>query len=125
MESISSTLKEILIIEDNQSIISLLSRFFDLKKIPHTEATNGQNGLNLIRQKKFSVILLDINMPEFTGYDVIDALEKEGKLKDENIFIFTATSISESEESDLKKRGILGCIRKPIQINQLLTMIGA
>ena len=69
--------KNILIIDDNQSITKLLSRFLNLKGVEHIISSNGQNGLSLIRQGKFDVILLDLNMPDFSGYDVIDSLEKE------------------------------------------------
>lgn len=117
-------IKNVLIIDDNQSISKLLSRFLNLKGIEHTISSNGQNGLSLIRQGKFDIILLDINMPDFSGYDVIDSLEKEGRLKDENIFLFTASNIEKSEEENLLKRGILGCAKKPIRVDELLKLIG-
>ena len=116
--------KNILIIDDNQSITKLLSRFLNLKGVEHIISSNGQNGLSLIRQGKFDVILLDLNMPDFSGYDVIDSLEKEGRIKDENIFIFTASNIEKSEEENLLKRGIVGCIKKPIRVDELLKLIG-
>lgn len=117
-------IKNILIIDDNQSITKLLSRFLNMKDVKHTIASTGQNGLSLIKQGNFDVVLLDLNMPSFSGYDVIDSLEKEGKLKDENIFVFTATNIEKSEEENLLKRGIMGCVKKPIRVNELLKLIG-
>lgn len=116
--------KNILVIDDNQSITKLLSRFLNLKGIEHTISSNGQNGLSLIRQGKFDVILLDLTMPDFSGYDVVDSLEKEGRLKDENIFLFTAAYLEKSEEENLLKRGIIGCVKKPIRIDELLKLIG-
>jgi len=117
-------IKNILIIDDNQSISHLLSRFLNLKKIEHTISNSGQNGLNLIRQNKFDAILLDLNMPDFSGYDIIDSLEKEGRLKDENIFIFTASSIEKIVEENMLKRGIISCIKKPIRVDELLKLLG-
>lgn len=117
-------IKNILIIDDNQSITKLLSRFLNMKDVKHTIASTGQNGLSLIKQGNFDVVLLDLNMPSFSGYDVIDSLEKEGKLKDENIFVFTATNIEKSEEENLLKRGIMGCVKKPIRVSELLKLIG-
>jgi len=117
-------IKNILIIDDNQSISNLLSRFLNLKKIEHTISNSGQNGLNLIRQNKFDAILLDLNMPDFSGYDIIDSLEKEGRLKDENIFIFTASSIEKIVEENMLKRGIISCIKKPIRVDELLKLLG-
>ena len=117
-------IKNILIIDDNQSISKLLSRFLNLKGIVHTISNSGQNGLNLIRQNKFDAILLDLNMPDFSGYDIIDSLEKEGRLKDENIFIFTASSIEKIVEENMLKRGIISCIKKPIRVDELLKLLG-
>lgn len=117
-------IKNILIVDDNQSISKLLSRFLNLKNIEHTISNSGQNGLSLIRQGKFDVILLDLNMPDFSGYDVIDSLEKEGRIKDENIFIFTASNLEKSEEENLLKRGIISCVKKPIRVDELLKLIG-
>jgi len=117
-------IKNILIIDDNQSISHLLSRFLNLKKIEHTISNSGQNGLNLIRQNKFDAILLDLSMPDFSGYDIIDSLEKEGRLKDENIFIFTASSIEKIVEENMLKRGIISCIKKPIRVDELLKLLG-
>lgn len=117
-------IKNILIIDDNPSITKLLSRFLNMTDVKHTIASTGQNGLSLIKQGNFDVVLLDLNMPSFSGYDVIDSLEKEGKLKDENIFVFTATNIEKSEEENLLKRGIMGCVKKPIRVNELLKLIG-
>lgn len=117
-------IKNILIIDDNQSITKLLSRFLNMTDVKHTIVNTGQNGLSLIKQGNFDVVLLDLNMPSFSGYDVIDSLEKEGKLKDENIFVFTATNIEKSEEENLLKRGIMGCVKKPIRVNELLKLIG-
>ena len=117
-------IKNILIIDDNQSISKLLSRFLNLKGVEHTISNSGQNGLNLIRQSKFDAILLDLNMPDFSGYDIIDSLEKEGRLKDENIFIFTASSIEKLDEENMLKRGIISCIKKPIRVDELLKLLG-
>ena len=117
-------IKNILIIDDNPSITKLLSRFLNMTDVKHTIVNTGQNGLSLIKQGNFDVVLLDLNMPSFSGYDVIDSLEKEGKLKDENIFVFTATNIEKSEEENLLKRGIMGCVKKPIRVNELLKLIG-
>jgi CheY-like chemotaxis protein len=63
-------------------------------------------------------------MPDFGGMDIINELEKSNKLKDNKIIIFTASSISEDEVSDLlKKDGIVSLLRKPVQLNELLTAI--
>ena len=85
---------------------------------------NPYDGLDRIKEEKYDMVLLDISMPEFSGIDIIQTLEKEKILKDQKILIFSATAFTTSQVNDLlKKDGIKGCLKKPIQLNELLTAI--
>jgi CheY-like chemotaxis protein len=85
---------------------------------------NPFDGLDRIKEEDYDVILLDISMPEFSGIDIIHALETEKILKDQKIVIFSATAFTTGQINDLlKKDGIQGCLKKPIQLNELLTTI--
>jgi CheY-like chemotaxis protein len=114
----------VLIVDDNQDITSLLSRFLKAKGIESVTTNNPFDGLERIKEEKYDVVLLDISMPEFSGIDIIQALETEKILKDQKIVIFSATAFTTSQINDLlKKEGIQGCLKKPIQLNELLTTI--
>ena len=57
-----------------------------------------------------------LRMPEFSGIDIIQTLEREKILKDQKIVIFSATAFTTNQINDLlKKEGIHGCLKKPIQ----------
>lgn len=114
---------KILLIDDNINITKMLSKFLDSKGHKCTFANDGGNGLNLILNQKFDVVLLDLAMPEFTGMDIISALEAKGKLKENKIFIYSASSMIEKAIDDLKSKGIAGYIKKPISLEQLLRTI--
>ena len=53
-------------------------------------------GLERIRNDKFDFILLDIAMPEFSGWDILQSLKKDGLVESKNIVIFTASSDKKS-----------------------------
>ncbi len=114
---------KILVIDDSQDITDLLEKV--LSSIGHdvTTTDNGREGLKLTRNQQFDAIFLDIAMPDFSGLDFIDALEQDGKLKDNRIVLFTASSITDDEVAELVKRGVHSCIRKPMQIEKLFEMI--
>jgi len=57
-------------------------------------------------------VVLDINMPGISGLDVIDALEKSGKIKKQKILVLSATSFSDDEITDLKRRFMAKIARK-------------
>ncbi len=114
---------KILVIDDSQDITDLLEKV--LSSIGHdvTTTDNGREGLKLIRNQQFDAIFLDIAMPDFSGLDFIDALDQDGKLKDNRIVLFTASSITDDEVAELVKRGVHSCIRKPMQIEKLFEKI--
>ena len=77
----------------------------------------------MIRKGSFDVVLLDLAMPDFTGYDVIEELVKKNKLKDQKIIVLTAITLDENSVSELKKHGIYSIQRKPMDVSTLTEMI--
>ncbi len=116
-------MKKVLIIDDNVSITKMLTKWLTVKGHEVTVSNDGKNGLTMILNNKFDMVLLDLSMPEFTGYDVIDELEKSGKIKEEKIVIFTASTAADSEINKLIERGVHSCLRKPVQLDVLKATI--
>lgn len=115
---------KILLIDDNLDITNLLSKFLNAKGYQNVATNDPREGLERIKNEKYDVIFLDIHMPEVSGLDIIQSLETEKILKDQKIIIFSAHPFTSSEINDLlKKDGIVACLRKPIQLHELLTVI--
>lgn len=114
---------EILIIDDNEQITKMLTTFLELKEHHCTVANDGKEGLDLIKENRHDVILLDLAMPEFDGYAVIKDLEENNMLKDHKIIVFTASTITPEELDELVKRGVTTYILKPIDIDILHTKL--
>jgi two-component system OmpR family response regulator len=114
---------KILLIEDNDNISGMIAQYMKLKGYDCMVIDNGKDGLNQILTKNYDVALLDLAMPEFSGYDIIESLEKNGKLKEQKIIILTAYAITETKMKELEKRGVYSCIKKPVQLNELVKVI--
>ncbi len=110
---------EILIIDDNEQITKMLTTFLELKDHKCTVANDGKEGLDIIKENRHDVILLDLAMPEFDGYSVIKDLEENNTLKNYKIIVFTASTITQEELDDLVKRGVMSYILKPVDIDLL------
>jgi two-component system, OmpR family, response regulator len=108
---------KILVIDDNTEITESLAFYLDTINISCTTVNNGKEGLQMIKERDdFDLILLDIAMPEFTGFDIMQVLKNENLLSSRKIIFFTASSINEQE---LLSHGAAGIIRKPISIDKL------
>ena len=115
---------KLLIVDDNKDITTMLSKFLIMKGFDCTVSNDGKAGMNLIKNGLFDRVILDLSMPDFGGLDIIHELEKSNKLKDNKIIVFTASAITDDDVSDLlKKEGIVTLLKKPVQLNELLTAI--
>ncbi len=114
----------VLLVDDNQDITCLLSKFLKAKGFDSVVANDPRDGLERIKEEKYDVVLLDIFMHGFSGIDIIQTLEREKILKDQKIVIFSAIPFTTIQINDLlKKDGIQGCLKKPIRLDELLTAI--
>ena len=97
----------ILVVEDNDEISEAMSFYCSAKKdIECNMINNGREGLERIRNDKFDLVLLDLAIPDFSGWDVIKSLHQDGLIKSKNIVIFTASSdqiiLNDIRDSDVK-----------------------
>jgi len=82
-----------------------------------------KEGLKLIREQNYDMVLLDLSMPEFSGLDIIKELAKDGKIKEKKIVVMTASAVNDEELKNLVDRGIHSCLRKPVDIDAILDKI--
>ena len=115
----------ILAIDDNEDITELLDMVLTAMGHKFSFTNHGKEGLMLIRENKYDAILLDIAMPDFSGVDIINALEEDNTIKNYNILLFTASSIKDSSVDEFLRKGIRGIIRKPIEVEELVKQISA
>jgi len=114
---------KILGIDDNEDLLELCETFLNSVGHEYTAIDNGKEGLQTIKDKKFDVVLLDLSMPEFSGADVIDALEKEGIMNKQKVVIFTAASPSKKEIEVFLEKGAHSILKKPVDPDELAKFV--
>ncbi|MDH3696134.1 MAG: response regulator [Nitrosopumilus sp.] len=114
---------KILEIDDNQDLLDLSE--LALTSVGHEFicADNGREGLELIQKQQFDVVLLDLSMPDFSGLDVLDGLDKNGILNKQKIVVFTASTPSEQEQKILLEKGVHSILSKPLDPDELIEHI--
>lgn len=114
---------KILHIEDNEDIAEGAQIYFNNAGHDFSYVTDAKKGLQLVQQNDYDVILLDLMMPVFSGFDVMDKLEKDGMLKTKTIIVFSAKSLRKEEEKQLLDRGIHSVMKKPVLLDVLQKQI--
>ncbi len=125
MVSILQVCMKICIIDDNVSITGMFSKLLKMEGHEVVVANGGRAGLALLDNDIFDATILDISMPEFSGLDVVDALNKSGRIKEQKIVILTASSSPNEDLEKLKEKGVREVLKKPIQLDSLVSTLEA
>lgn len=86
----------ILIVEDEQDIVNLISNRLDKEKYDVTVALGGEEALHLVKTQKFDLVSLDIMLPKVDGLTICKALRKEDK--NTLVIVVSALDLDESKE---------------------------
>ena len=105
--------RKILLIEDNEQNRYLLSYLLERHGYQVVCANDGQRGIALAAELSPSVILLDIQLPVLSGYDVARALRDHPELRNTPIIAVTSYAMAGDREKALES-GCTGYIEKPI-----------
>ncbi len=86
----------ILVVDDHKT--NRLKMSLAVKQQGHTAdvAENGRQALEMLRAQPFDVVLLDIIMPEMDGYQVLEQVKSDSKLRDIPVIMITAVDEIES-----------------------------
>ena len=114
---------KILGIDDNEDLLQLCDTLLNSDGHEYTGIDNGKEGLELVRDEKFDVVLLDLSMPDFTGQDVMDALVKDGIMNKQKVVVFTATSPTKKETDLYLEKGAHSVLEKPVEPDALSEFI--
>lgn len=69
----------VLIVDDEVAITELIEMSLASSDITTDVANNGKDALDKLSKKDYSLVLMDINMPEIDGFEVIKAIRSQGK----------------------------------------------
>jgi signal transduction histidine kinase/CheY-like chemotaxis protein len=120
-EKIMSTLvaldnMKVLIAEDNQINMLVARKFLKKWNIVPDEALNGLEAIAKFEEKEFEVLLIDLEMPEMDGYQVIAEIRKRNPHIP--VIAFTA-AVYDDMQTDLISKGFTDYIQKPFRPEDL------
>jgi HAMP domain-containing protein/CheY-like chemotaxis protein len=108
--------KRLLVVEDNdverQSIVELLGH----DDIEITTVSTGAEAFNVLLDRPFDCCVLDLRLPDISGFELLDKLQEERSLRDVPIVVFTGKELSGEERERLHtaaKSVILKDVRSP------------
>lgn len=114
----------ILVVEDEPNILSITT--IQLKKAGYSvlTATNGRDGVELTRQQRPDLVLMDVNMPGFNGIDACREIKKDPTLASIYVILLSGGRVdADSKTQGLVDGGADAYLIRPIPNQELLAHI--
>lgn len=113
------------IIEDDDFLRSLAVSKLEKAGYTVLMASNGEDGLKLVQEKKPELLILDLMLPTMSGFDVLASVRKDAALATLKIVVFSNLG----DDADMKKCQALGIqdylIKANFTLDELVQKIGA
>jgi len=107
----------VLVIEDEMNIRLFVSANLEARGYTVLEADTGEDGLRLLRDHSPNAVILDMLLPDMTGWDVLDRMAAEDTLKAIPVILMTA---SLNVEESTHYPNLVQHVMKPASVNVLL-----
>lgn len=114
--------KKVLIVEDNDLNMKLFQDLLEAHGIDTIEARDGKNVINITKEQNPDLILMDIQLPEISGLDVIKMIKADEELKYIPIIAVTAFAMK-GDEHRIRESGCEGYISKPISVSSFVETV--
>jgi hypothetical protein len=93
--------KRLLVVEDNPAEQLGLRALLDHADIEMTTIEGGEGALSLLREQDFDCVVLDLKLPDISGFDVLEAMRRDPRLRDVPVVVFTGRELSPDEDARL------------------------
>lgn len=117
-----STEAPILVVDDDRANLQTMINLFKLKSISMIAVNRGTAALDLLEKQQFSLVVLDIAMPDLSGYEVLGKIRKRFSPFELPVLMLTASSRTEDIRIAMEM-GANDFVGKPFESEELLARV--
>ena len=117
-----TTAKKVLVVEDNELNMKLFNDLLEANGYQVIQTRDGLSALELARQHRPDLILMDIQLPEVSGIEVTKWLKEDDELRVIPVIAVTAFAMK-GDEQKIREGGCEAYISKPISVVSFLQTI--
>jgi HAMP domain-containing protein/CheY-like chemotaxis protein len=93
--------KRLLVVEDDGAEQRSISELLGHDDIEIVTAATGAEALRVLRRDPFDCVVLDLRLPDMSGFEVLEELRGDAKLSDVPVVVFTGRELSAEEDAEL------------------------
>lgn len=111
---------DVIAIDNDEVLLLMLKEMYAREGIHCDTCTDAAELMEMIRQKEYSLLLTDLNMPEINGFELLELLRTSNVGNSRNIPVVVTTASGSCSKEELMERGFVGCLFKPFSISELM-----
>ena len=112
--------EKMLIIDDEEIVLKSCRKIFEAEGFAVVTTTNPQEGLKLVSESTFDVILVDWMMPGFDGMDVVEEIDKRSP---NSAVVMISGYPSVGRATEAMKRGAMDYVSKPFRPEEIIEVV--
>ncbi len=111
-------------VDDNPANLLINARYFKIWNLPFRQARSGSEALALLEREPFDLVLLDLQMPGMTGYELARQIRRHPRPAVRELPLIALSAMDSREITDrMKAAGIDGLLRKPFSAVDLHALL--
>lgn len=114
----------ILVVDDQREIRDLTRAILENAGYSASTAASGRDALQAVREARFDLVLLDINMPGMDGWETLRLLKADDILASVPVVMFSVKKEVSDRVQGIQE-GAVGYITKPFEVDALLSRVGS
>jgi CheY-like chemotaxis protein len=113
----------ILCVDDDRHFCQIFSRALSQSGWPVETVHDGERALGRMRELSPALVTLDVMLPRFDGFTVLDILRRDAALAETPVLMITGCTLTAEQEARARKLGAAAVLRKPVPLDQLLGLV--
>jgi CheY-like chemotaxis protein len=117
--------RRVLVVDDDHEVRRILVTALRHKALIIDEAVDGRQAIELLREHTYTVVLLDILMPDVSGFGVLEAIDKIGEETLTAPIVLVISGAERRVLDQLDSKRIHGIVRKPFDPQDIADVVAA
>ena len=114
------TFYDVIAIDNDEVLLLMLKEMYAQEGIHCYTCTDAAELMEMIRKKKYNLLLTDLNIPDINGFEVLELLRTSNVGNSRTIPIVVTTASGSCSKEELIERGFADCLLKPFSISELM-----
>jgi CheY-like chemotaxis protein len=95
--------KNLLVVEDDETQRNSIVELIGNGDVSTQAVGTGEQALAVLKERHFDCLVLDLGLPDMTGFELIEKIKSEAGLEELPIIIYTGKELSKSDETELRR----------------------